>query len=300
MQSNQPSNLPPVPPVDLANGRPGVPNPISPQPSTTPALLMTAAIFFGLGFVLATLIFGMDSDSVSDEDLQVAVDKRLTEIAPTPRPTATPLPSQSLEVLLTDYSPTLGPVDAPITIVEFSDYLCPYCARFHEQTFKPLIEHYGDLVRVVYREYPVIGTDLTEIIALSALCVNEQGLYWDYSDLLWPNQPNIRTDLLTPDQTAINEDSTILADYADIVGADMEAYNTCVAEGRYNDEVQADLQTGYGFGINGTPTFYINGKPIIGAQPIELFLDEIDTQLVALGITPPPRPSNESTISGAS
>lgn len=297
MQSNQPSNLPPVPPVDLANGRPGVPNRISPQPSTTPALLMTAAIFFGLGFVLATLIFGMNSDNVSDEDLQVAVDKRLTEMAPTAPPTATPVP---IEVLLTNYSPTLGPVDAPITIVEFSDYLCPYCANFHEQTFRPLLEHYGDLVRVVYREYPVIGTDLTEIIALSALCVNEQGMYWEYSDLLWPNQSNLRTDLLTPDQTAINEDSTILAEYAESIDVDMEAYNTCVAEGRYNDEVQADLQAGYGFDINGTPTFYINGKEIVGAQPIELFLDEIDTQLAALGITPPPRPSNESTISGAS
>lgn len=297
MQSNQPPNLPPAPPVDLAGGRPGVPHPVSPQPSTTPALLMTAAIFFGLGFVLAMLIFGMDSDNVSDEDLQVAVDKRLTEMAPTAPPTATPVP---IEVLLTNYSPTLGPADAPITIVEFSDYLCPYCANFHEQTFKPLLEHYGDLVRVVYREYPVIGTDLTEIIALSALCLNEQGMYWDYSDLLWPNQSNLRTDLLTEDQTAINEDSTILADYAEIVGADMEAYNTCVAEGRYNDEVQADLQAGYGFDINGTPTFFINGKEIVGAQPIELFMDEIDAQLVALGITPPARPSNESTISGAS
>ncbi|MBZ0320678.1 MAG: DsbA family protein [Anaerolineae bacterium] len=297
MQSNQTPNLPPAPPVDLAGGRPGVPNLVPPQPSTTPALLMTAAIFFGLGFVLAMLIFGMDSDSVSDQDLQVAVDKRLTEMAPTAPPTATPVP---IEVLLTDYSPTLGPVDAPITIVEFSDYLCPYCANFHEQTFKPLLEHYGDLVRVVYREYPVIGTDLTEIIALSALCVNEQGMYWEYSDLLWPNQSNVRTDLLTEDQTAINEDSTILADYAEIVGADMETYNTCVTEGRYDDDVQADLQAGYGFDINGTPTFFINGKEIVGAQPIELFMDEIDTQLMALGITPPARPSNESTISGAS
>ncbi len=300
MQSNQPPNLPSAAPVDLANGRPGVPNPVSPQPSTTPALLMTAAIFFGLGFVLAMLIFGTGSDSVSDEDLQVAVDKRLTEIAPTPRPTATPLPNQPREVLLTDYSPTLGPEDAPIVMVEFSDYLCPYCARFHEQTFKPLVEHYGDLVHVVYREYPVIGTQLTEKIALAALCLNEQGKYWDYADLLWPNQSAIRTGMLTADGTAIDENSTILAEYAEIVEADLEAYNTCVAEGRYNDEVQADLQTGYSFGINGTPTFYINGKPIIGSQPIETFMDEIDTQLIALGITPPARPSNESTISGAS
>ncbi|KAB2853446.1 MAG: DsbA family protein, partial [Anaerolineae bacterium] len=93
---------------------------------------------------------------------------------------------------------------------------------------------------------------------------------------------------------------TILAEYAESIDVDMEAYNTCVAEGRYNDEVQADLQAGYGFDINGTPTFYINGKEIVGAQPIELFLDEIDTQLAALGIPPPPRQSNESTISGAS
>ncbi|MBI5931633.1 MAG: DsbA family protein [Chloroflexi bacterium] len=300
MQPNQNPNVPPAPPVDLAGGRPGIPNPVPPQPSTTPALLMTAAIFFGLGFVLAMLIFGTGGDSVSDQDLQAAVDTRLTEIAPTPMPTATPLPSQPMEVLLTDYSPTLGPSDAPVKIVEFSDYLCPYCGRFHEQTFKPLIEHYGNLVQVAYREYPVIGTQLTEKIALSALCINEQGKYWDYIDLLWPNQTSIRSGLLTSDGTAINEDSTVLADYAEVVGADMDAYTTCVADGRYNDEVQADLQTGYSFGINGTPTFYINGKPLIGAQPIEVFMDVIDAELVAQGVTPPDRPSNESTISGAS
>lgn len=300
MQSNQNSTLPPVAPVDLAEGRPGTPNPAAPQPSNTPALLMTAAIFFGLGFVLAMLIFGTGDGEVSDNELQVAVDERLTQIAPTPRPSPTPMPNQPLEVLLTDYSPTFGPSDAPIKIIEFSDYLCPYCARYHEETFTYLIDYYGDLIQVTYREFPVIGRQLTEIIGLSALCVNEQDKYWDYAALLWPNQSSLRTGLLTADGTAIDENSTVLADYAEIVGVDMEAYHACVAEGRYSDEIQIDLEAGYSFGIGGTPTFFINGKPLVGALPIEAFIDEIDAQLAALGIAPPARSSNESVIPGAS
>jgi protein-disulfide isomerase len=203
------------------------------------------------------------------------------------------MPRQPVETLLTDYSPMLGSADAPVTIVEFSDYLCPYCAKFHEQTFKPLIEHYGDLVQVVYREFPVIGQAYTVEIGLAALCMEEQDKYWEYTDLIWANQTLVR------EQIQI-EGSTILTDYASEVEADMEAFNTCYTERRYMDEINLDLEAGYGFGIRGTPLFYIEGQPLTGdhagAQPIEVFMQYIDEVLISKGITPPEHPDNISTV----
>lgn len=301
MQPNQPST-----PVDLAAGKPGAVSNPPPPPSTTPALLMTAAIFFALGFALAYMVFGLGSDGdVSENELQAAVSVRLTEIAPTPAPTATPMPRQPIEVLLTNYSPVIGPADAPVTMVEFSDYMCPYCVRFHNETFKPLIEHYGDLVRFVYREFPVIGDDYTVEIGLAAMCINEQGKYWEYTDLIWADQEFVYGDLQNPNRTStsdpiINPDATVLTDLAKDVGADIEAFTACYTERRYMDEINLDLEAGISFGILGTPMFYIEGQPLVGnhggARPIEIYMEYIDAVLISKGITPPEHPDNISTV----
>ncbi|PJF43720.1 MAG: hypothetical protein CUN55_07690, partial [Phototrophicales bacterium] len=177
-------------------------------------------------------------------------------------------------------NPFLGPEDAPITIVEFSDYNCGFCGRFHSTTLDPLLEHYGDLVKFVYREYPVIGGQNTADIGAAAQCLNEQNLYWEFTELVWQNQTS-------PNRVQI--DGNVLGDYAEQVGADTDALLECLESGRGFDVVLADFEAGRAFNITGTPTFFINGERFVGAQPIEAFFNIIDRKLLEQGIEPPAR-----------
>lgn len=193
---------------------------------------------------------------------------------------ATPAPYVPVADLLTDHSPSIGPADAAVTIIEFSDYLCPYCARHHADTHDTILTHYDGLIRYVYRDYPIIGGNATALVSVAAHCVNEQGLYFEYADLVWGNQVS---------ETRINLDRTALTDLATQVGADMELFNTCFTNATAIDFVNADYQAGRDLGINGTPTFFIEGTRFVGAQPLASFMDAIDAELTKKSITPPAR-----------
>lgn len=257
-----------TPPVDL--------RPTPPQQNTA-TLLITAAVFFGLGFVLAFLIFGTQEDDPSNNDVQAAVDA--TFIALTPEPTLPPT-RVPFELTYTDHNPRLGSDDAPVKIVEFSDYQCPYCGYFHATTLQPLLDHYGDLVQFVYREYPIIGGQTSAEAGASALCAAEQGLYWEYVDLIWANQ-------LSDERITMSTD--LLTGFAEQVALDMDAYTTCLETEVGMNYVIVDYQAGIDFDIRATPTFFIDGERISGANPLEDFMDIIDAQLVRKGLQPPAR-----------
>jgi protein-disulfide isomerase len=161
-----------------------------------------------------------------------------------------------------DDDPSIGPEDAPIVIVEFSDFRCPYCRRFYEDTFPALLEAYPDQILFVYRDFPVVGG--TEA-ALASECADEQGAYWDYHDLLFSGGLELGT-------------AAYLA-YAEDLDLDMDEFNACMDEERYADEVEADARYAAGLGANGTPTFFINGIPLVGAQPLVNFQQIIDAEL---------------------
>lgn len=234
-----------------------------------------------LGAIIATAV----NDPVQEATLAALIQSEIaaavqgTLIALTP--TATLLPTRApVEETFTEQNPRLGLDDAPITLVEFSDYLCTYCGRFHAETLEPLLEHYGDLVRFVYREYPIIGQNVTAFIGSSAQCANLQGKYWEFSNLVWGNQ-------LGESRQEFTED--LLASYASDIGLDMIVYNRCLADGAGFDLVVADFNAGRAYNISGTPTFFINGERVVGALPINYFMDVIDLQLRELGIQPPAR-----------
>jgi protein-disulfide isomerase len=184
-----------------------------------------------------------------------------------------------VQLTVAEHNPYQGPEDAPITMVEFSDYWCSFCGRFHSQVLEPLLAHYGDNVKFVYREYPVIGGQSSVTIGSSAQCANLQGKYWEFTELVWTNT--------TGDQLALDDD--ILASYATIVELDLEAYEACLNTGTGLNYVNADYTQGREYEITGTPTFFINGERHVGAQPIEYFMDVIDRQLEEMGIDPPAR-----------
>jgi protein-disulfide isomerase len=161
-----------------------------------------------------------------------------------------------------DDDPALGPEDAPIVIVEFSDFRCPYCQRFHEDTFPALMEAYPDQIRFVYRDFPVVGGVEA---AQASECADEQDAFWEYHDLLFSGGLELST-------------SAYLS-YAEDLGLDMDEFNACMDEERYADEVEADARYAASLGANGTPTFFINGIPLVGAQPLENFQQIIDAVL---------------------
>lgn len=161
--------------------------------------------------------------------------------------------------------PSNGPEDAKIVIVEFSDFQCPYCRRFHQETYKALLDAYPGQIRFVYRNLP-----LTQIhpeamsAAVASLCANDQNVYWDYHDKLFSSE-------------TLGDDAYV--QYATELGLDMDKFSACLTGGEYDDFIQQDMDYSLSIGVQSTPTFFINGLAIIGAQPLTSFQQLIDKEL---------------------
>lgn len=163
-------------------------------------------------------------------------------------------------------SPATGPEDAAVTLVEFSDFECPFCGRFFP-TFERVKEEYGDRLRIVFRQYP-----LREIhpnaygAALASLCAHEQGHFWEMHDLMFQEQDRL--------------DQRSLQDKAERVGLDMAQFNECMASQRYADQIQRDMRAGDRVGVEGTPALFVNGIPVPGgAVPYDVLSDIIEEEL---------------------
>ena len=170
-----------------------------------------------------------------------------------------------------DDDPALGPEDAPVTIIEFGDFQCPYSGRFAGGTLQQILGEYGDKVRFVFRDYPLPIHANAETAAEAAECAHEQEAFWKYHDVLFENQ------------SALDVDS--LKGYAASLGLDTERFNECLNSGKYADEVQADVADGrkaaVDLGLEGlaTPSFFVGGHYMAGAQYYADFKEAIDFAL---------------------
>lgn len=183
------------------------------------------------------------------------------------QPTAAPQPAVEATV---DDDPSRGPEDAAVTIIEFSDFQCPYCARFQQQTLPQILSEYGDRVRFVYRDFPLTSIHPNALKAAEASeCADDQGKYWEYHDLLFQNQ------------SALDEES--LKAYAASLGVDTDAFNECLDSNKHMSEVRKDLEDGIAAGVQGTPAFFINGQLVSGAQPFAAFQSVIEAALEDAG-----------------
>ncbi len=162
--------------------------------------------------------------------------------------------------------PELGPKDAPVTIVEFMDFQCPFCRRA-APTIKQVREKYGDQVRLVYMDFPLNIHEHALDAALAARCAAEQGKFWPYHDQLFADQSKLAPADLKQD--------------AKKLGLEPARFDACLDTGKYRSAVEADLKQGTGLGIDGTPAFFINGRPLTGAQPFTKFVSVIDEELAA-------------------
>ncbi|HLE73511.1 MAG TPA: DsbA family protein [Anaerolineales bacterium] len=170
------------------------------------------------------------------------------------------------EVPIDADDPVLGAADAPITIIEFADFQCPYCQRYALETYPQLVADYGDQIRFVYKDFPISGIHPEAFpAALAAQCALAQDAFWEFHDLLFSGR------------LGLGRESYL--DYAGELGLDVDEFTTCLDEERYADAVQADYNFAVELGISSTPTFIINGIALVGAQPYSVFAQIIDYEL---------------------
>jgi protein-disulfide isomerase len=157
-----------------------------------------------------------------------------------------------------------GNPKAPVMIVEFSDYQCPYC-RQAEATVKALLAKYGNKVSLSYRDFPLTAIhSQAQIAAEASRCALEQGKFWEYHDQLF---------------SASKLDKDALVGYAHDLKLDDKQFGSCLASEKYKAQIEKDLEEGRKAGVNGTPGFFINGVAASGAQPEETFTRLIDDEL---------------------
>ncbi len=171
------------------------------------------------------------------------------------------------EVKVTDQDPSWGDKNAKVTIVEFSDFQCPFCSKA-AKIMDQVKKHYGKKIRVVYKNFPLPFHPQAKPAALASLCANEQGdsYFWKYYHMLFENQNALA-------------DSN-LVDYAKKIGLNQKQFKSCLESKKYRTKLEDDIkQAGGDLDIKSTPTFYVNGQLINGALPLEAFQEVIDAQL---------------------
>lgn len=166
--------------------------------------------------------------------------------------------------------PFLGQPDAPVTVIEMTDYECPFCRRHRQQVLGDLLAEYGGRVRYYSLHFPLTSIHPLAFRASEAAeCAHDQGRFWEYSEAMFDS-----AERLVPE--------TLMALAGD-VGMDVAVFSQCLTSGSKRDVVVGDIQAGQGLGVRGTPTFFINGKLLSGARPLDVFRKVIDAELAAVG-----------------
>jgi protein-disulfide isomerase len=167
--------------------------------------------------------------------------------------------------------PAKGPANAPVTIVEFSDFQCPYCSRV-VPAIEQAVKKYGDKVRVVFRQFPLNNIHpQAQKAAEASLCANEQGKFWELHDAMFADQKALGVDQLKAKAAELKLDA--------------EKFASCVDSGKFASQVAADLAAGQKAGVSGTPAMFINGRFLNGAVPFEEIARTIDDELARKGVS---------------
>ncbi len=214
---------------------------------------------FAVGILLGYVIWGREPAVVAEVE-QPAPAAPVAEA-----PVVTEEPQFTRYDIPTEGYPSLGPDDAPIVIVEFSDFQCPFCRRFHDETYHDLLNAYPGQIRFVYRNLPLTSIHPDAMpSAIASLCANDQNAYWDFHEKLFSSE------VLTRDT---------FIQYATDLSLNVEEFSACLDSGKHDDFIAKDMDFALNLGVQSTPTFFINGLAVVGAQPISTFSQIIDKEL---------------------
>lgn len=220
-----------------------------------------------VGTQLAALPVSGSGGGASSSDVQQMVDAAVGTQVALLRPTNTPVPPTPTIIppgVAEDDDAFKGPADAAVVIVEFSDFQCPYCGRWYEQTLPRILQTYPTEVKFVYRDFPIFGEDSLRA-AQATECAEEQE-----TDKFWAMHDRLFGRLISGDTTPLSQET--LVGYAEEIGLDTRSFAECLSSQRYYDEVERDYQAAVSYGLRGTPGFVINGVVYtIGAQPFDVF-----------------------------
>jgi protein-disulfide isomerase len=209
----------------------------------------------------------------SQADLEQMVNQAVETQVQALIPTTTPIPPTPTRIpnpVADDGDAFLGPEDAAVTIVEFSDFQCSYCGKFYDETLPRIREAYPDQVKFVYRDFPIFGEDSARA-AMAAECAEEQGKFWEMHNYLFDTHNAAEP---------VTMDQSTLVSIAGELDMDTDAFSECLSSERYMEEVLNDYQTAQQYGFRGTPGFVINGVVYtMGAQPFEVFDRIIQSEL---------------------
>ena len=229
---------------------------------------VVSVLAFAAGILVGYVAWGYNTQTVPT----VAV----VQTAPPPEP--------HIYDIETEGHPSFGPADAPIVIVEFSDYQCPYCYRWHVETYDALMAAYPGKIRFVYRNFPLTNIHQNAFpSAEAALCAGDQNAYWEFHEVLFDNYSKLNNETGTVlDQAAYNG-------FARGLGLDVTVFEKCMTGHKYQQAIIDDINyasnlpydTNGEAAVGGTPTFFVNGHRLGGAYPIEYFKEIIDAELAS-------------------
>ena len=237
------------------------------------------ATFFG-GYSIGTL--DNSESGVTSEELKEILSEIEIKTAPTPQSAQQPTQPSAPQIFMVslDDDPFKGNPNAPVTVVEYSDFQCPFCSRFFQQTLPLIEENYIDTgkIKFVYKDLPLDSLHPNARAAhIAAECADEQGKFWEYHDVLFEKQPQWSN-------LASSELQNTFTQFATEMGLQAASFESCMQSPNIADEVNKDTLEAASFGATGTPTFFIGNEKdgfikLVGAQPYAAFQRVIDNQL---------------------
>lgn len=236
---------------------------------TLPLAIVIGALIVAGSVIYAGRTVGSSvSESQKTSAVAAAPAAPAAPTAPAAAQPAAPDPNKRVNVAVGIYPP-LGKKDAKVTIVEFSDLQCPFCKRFHDDAFPQLKREYIDTGKVSfsYRQFPLPIHPQAPKAAEAVACANDQGKFWPLVESIFNDQANIQV--------------ADLKSKAKALGLNTSTFDACLDSGEKKAEVDKDTADGTSAGVSGTPTFYINGKVLVGAQPFAQFKTVIDQELAS-------------------
>lgn len=183
------------------------------------------------------------------------------------------VPREKVDVSADD-DPFIGNKNAKVTIIEFSDFQCPFCRKFWNDTLPQIKKEYIDTgkVKFVYRDFPLDFHAGAKPAAEGTECADDQGKFWELHDKIFQEQDK-------QGQGTIQFTKADVVKWAGQIGLNMTQFNQCLDSGKYKAEVEKDMSDGTAAGVSGTPTTYVNGRQLVGAQPFEAFKAIIEEEL---------------------